>query len=187
MCDVASALMAASSAVSFAGQVSATNAYNAQASVAHRDAEIAATNKYNDLQRKYTYDTKGVNQEGYKAALKGRSEVASGIASAGAAGIAPGSLTLDALINAANQTTAENENRIQAKRDDMQDALRGNMESVRAEAQQRINSTPYKEGPNPLGLAINLASAGANAAVNAKLIDKDTFGSFNIPKLWPTQ
>jgi hypothetical protein len=175
--------MAASSAVQYAGQVSATNAYNAQAAAAHRDAMIAATNKYTDLERKYNYDTKSNNQEGYKAALKGREEMAAGIASSGSAGIAGGSITLDNLIATSRQTAAENEARVQGKRDDMKDSLIGNMTSVQAEAQQRINSMPFKEGPNPLGLAIGLASAGVGGASSAGLISPSIAGTFNTP-LW---
>lgn len=184
MCTIAAGLMAASAAVQYAGQVSATNAYNAQAATAHRDAQIAATNKYKDLDTKYTYDIKSTNKEGYKAAMKGRAEEASGIASAGAAGIAPGSLTLDALINATRQTAAENEATIQAKREDLAYTLSGNKAGVQAEASQRINSMPYKASPNPLGLAINMAGAAGQGAVDAKWIDKDTFGT--MPKLWAT-
>lgn len=179
MCTIAAALMAASSAVQFAGQVQATNAYNAQAAAAHRDAGIAASNKYGDLQRRYTYETKATNQEGYKAALRQRSEQGSLVASAGSAGIAGGSLTLDNLIAASRQVGAENEARVQAKRDDSQEALIGQFDSVRAEAQQRINSMPFKAGPNPLGLAINLASAAAGGAQTAGYISP-SLGGFSM-------
>lgn len=186
MCDPASALMAASSVASFAGQQSATDSYNAQAAAAQRDAQIATANKYTDVQRKYQYDAKSLNQQGYTAAMKGRAEVASGIASAGASGIAGGSLTLDNLIAASRQTAAENEARIQNKRDDATDALIGNFKSIEAEGKQRINSTPFKEGPNPLGLAIGLATSGLNAGINAGAISKEAFGGFNIPRLFGT-
>ena len=166
MCDPVSAMMAAQSAVKFAGEASAANAYNANAAAAHRDAGIAASIKYGDLQRRYVYEAKGLNQEGYKNQLKGRSEAATLTASAGSAGIAGGSITLENLLAQSAQIKAENESRIQTKRDDSMEAFMAQGDSVKAEAQQRINSTPFKDGPNPLGLAINLASAGLNAAQN---------------------
>lgn len=160
MCTPMAAVMAASSVAQYAGQASATDAYNANAEAAHRDANIAAANKYTDLGRKYYFDNQSLNQEGYKAALKGRSEAGTLAASAGSSGIAGGSITLENIANAGKQAAAENEARIQNKRDDSFMAFKGTGESIRSEAQQRINATPFKEGPNPLGLAISLAGAG---------------------------
>ncbi len=171
MCTLMAAVSAAGAVVQYAGQQQATDAYNANAAAAHRDAKIAAANKYSDLQRKYYFDSKGTNQEGYKAALKARSEQGTLEASAGSSGIAGGSITLDYLEAQSRQVAAENEARVQAKRDDAQMALIGQNESVRAEAQQRINSMPFKEGPNPLGLAIGLASAGITGGVRGGFID----------------
>ncbi len=171
MCTPMAAVMAASSAVQFAGQQSATDAYNAQAAAAHRDAAIAAGNKYGDLQKKFFFDEKSLNQEGYKSALKARSEQGTLAASAGSSGIAGGSLTLDALVAQSQQQAAENESRIQTKRDDSTEAFRGQTKSVEAEAQQRINATPFKEGPNPLGLAIGMASAGVSGAAGVNGVD----------------
>lgn len=159
MCGPMAAVMAASAVAQYAGQQQATDAYNAQAATAHQDAAIAAANKYGDLGRKYVFDNMAINQEGYKAALKAKSEQGTLIASAGSSGIAGGSITLSNLVNQSRQIAAENESRVQAKRDDAEATLRGQNDSVRAEAQQRINATPFKQGPNPLGLAINLASS----------------------------
>ena len=160
MCDPVSAMMAAQSVVKFAGEKSATDAYNAQASAAHRDARLAATYKYKDSQNKYNFDAKATNQEGYKAALKARAELGSLQASAGASGIAAGSLTLENLEAMSRQVAAENEARVDLKRDDAKESLVGQMVGIETEAKQRINSMPFKEGPNPLGLAIGLAGAG---------------------------
>lgn len=176
MCTLMAAVSAASSVVQFAGQQQATNAYNAQAAAAHRDAQIAATNKYTDLQRKYNYDAKATNQEGYRAALKARSEQGTLTASAGSSGIAGGSVTLDNLEAMSRQVGAENEARIQNRRDDLQDSFSGQVRSVEAEAQQRINSMPFKEGPNPLGLAIGMASAGITGGTYAGFIPKNIAG-----------
>jgi hypothetical protein len=161
------AIAAASSAVQFMGQAQATNEYNAQAAAAHRDARIAAANKYGDLQRQFNYDAKSTNQEGYKAAMKARAEQGTLVASSGAAGVAGGSITLENLIAMSQQVGAENEARIQAKRDDNKEGFIAKGETVKAEAQQRINSMPFKEGPNPLGLAINFASAAVQGGQSA--------------------
>jgi hypothetical protein len=181
MCTLMAAIAAAGSAVQFMGQVQATNAHNAQAAAAHRDARIAAVNKYGDIQRRYNYDAKANNQEGYKAALKGRSEMATGIASAGSAGIAGGSITLDNLISMSRQMSAENEARVQTKRDDMRESFLGQGQSIQAEAQGRINSIPFKQGPNPLGLAINFASAGVSGMQGGGYISPQMGGANTTP------
>jgi hypothetical protein len=163
--------MAAGSAVQFAGQASATNAYNAQAMAGQRDAQIATGYKYRDLQTRRDFDNRSINQEGYKAALKGRDEVATATASAGASGIAAGSLTLDNLLAQSRQTAAQNEANVRAKRDDLTASLAGNLQSAEAEGRRQINSMPLKAGPSALGLAINLATAGAFGAQGGGLID----------------
>ena len=170
MCDPVSAMMAAQSAVKFAGEASATKAYNTNAAAAHRDAGIAASNKYGDIQRRFNYDAKATNQEGYRAALKARSEAATGISSAGSAGIAGGSITLANLEAMSRQMAAENESRVRTKREDLQESFIGQGQSIEAEARGRIASLPFKAGPSPLNLAINMASAGINAGMNADMI-----------------
>ena len=164
MCDPVSALMAAQSVVKFGQEKSATDAYNSQAAAAHRDAQMAAGYKYKDSQNKYNFDAKGTNQEGYKAALKARAELGSLQASAGASGIAAGSLTLDNLESMSRQVAAENEARVDLKRDDAKESLVGQLTGIESEAKQRINSMPFKAGPSPLGLAIGLAGAGLNGS-----------------------
>lgn len=184
MCTLMAGLTAASAVVQYAGQQQATDAYNAQAAAAHRDAGIAASNKYGDLQRKYNYDAKATNQEGYKAAMKARSEKGTLVASAGSAGINGGSATLENLIGMNNQIEAENENRVQAKREDAYMGFISSGKTIEAEAQQRINSMPFKEGPNPLGLAIGLASASLGGAQTAGYISPQ-LGGFNTPLFGP--
>jgi hypothetical protein len=178
------AVGAASAVVQFAGQQQATKEYNDQAAAAHRDAGIAASAKYGDLQRKYNYDAKATNQEGYKAALKARSELGTLKASAGAAGVAGGSATLENLIGMSNQVEAENEARVQAKREDSYMSFVSSGKTIEAEAAQRINSMPFKAGPNPLGLAIGLASASLGGAQTAGFISPQ-LGGFNTPLFGP--
>jgi hypothetical protein len=144
-------------------QQSAADAYNAQAAAAHRDAAIAYQNKVGDLQRKYVYDERAVQQKGYAATLKGRAALATGVASAGSAGIAPGSVTLEQLMNDERQVTAENESRINTQRDDLKDQFIGNTISAQYEAMGRQNAIPFKSGPNYTALALNAGSTGLNA------------------------
>ena len=140
-------------------QKQATDEYNANAMAAHRDARIAATNKYRDVQSKYIYDNKSVLQEGYKAALKGRESMATGVASSGAAGIDPHSATIEYLVAQNSQQMAQNESNLQTKRDDMFAQMMGQEDSIKAEAQQRINSMPLKSDPSPLGMILGIGKA----------------------------
>lgn len=184
MCTLMAGLTAASAIVSYAGQQQATDEYNASAAAGRRDAGIAASAKYGDLQRKYVYDAKSTNQEGYKAAMKARSERGTLVASSGAAGIRGGSVTLENLIGMNAQIGAENEARVQAKREDSYMAFTSQGKSIEAEAGQRINALRDKAGPNPLGLAIGLASAGVGGAQAAGYISPQ-LGGFNTPLFGP--
>lgn len=185
MCTLMAGLTAASAIVSYAGQQQATDEYNASAAAGRRDAGIAASAKYGDLQRKYNYDAKSANQEGYKAALKARSEKGTLVASAGSSGISGGSVTLENLIGMSNQIEAENEARVQAKRDDSRMAFVSSGKTIEAEAAQRINSMRDKSGPSPLGLAIGLASAGVQGAQVAGFISPKVGGFMNAPLFGP--
>ena len=60
----------------------------------------------------------------------------------------------------------------------MEESFRGRVKSVESEAQQRINSMPFMEGPNPLGLAINIAGAAAGGMNTS---NPGWASSFNFP------
>jgi hypothetical protein len=145
--------------VSTKQQKQATDDYNAQAAAAHRDALIAATNKYKDIDSKYIFDAKSLNQDGYKAALQARESLATGVASSGAMGFNPGSITIGNLVAQTQQQGAQNEANIQTKRDDARQQLVGQGESIEAEAAQRINSTPFKREPSPLGMVLGIGTS----------------------------
>lgn len=159
----------------YAAQKQATDDYNAQAAAAHRDAMIAATNKYKDVDTKYIYDNKSLNQQGYKAALQARDSIATGVASSGAAGINPGSITIANLVSQTQQQAAQNEDNIQTKRDDSFAQLLGQGETIKAEAQQRINAVPFKREPSPLGMILGIAGAGVKG-----MSDNGMMSGFNF-------
>jgi hypothetical protein len=163
MCELMAAMTVASTALSAAGAVaqhqgqqSATDAYNASAAQNANFASVAATRKYNDENTRTYYDMLSINKEGYKAALRGREASATARASSGSAGVA--GLSVDNIYAAVKQQAAENETNVQLKREDRLAAADARMDSYEAEAQGRINSMPYKAGPDPLALGINLAS-----------------------------
>lgn len=161
MCTVPAAIMAASSVVSFVGQSQQTKAYNDAAAANANNASVAASQKYNDEQRKFVYDSKVNQKEGYEAAMKGRSAYASVVAQSGASGFDAGSISIGSILAAERQKTAENLSRVDLKQDDLTNSFTSRTRSIEAEAQGRINSMPYKAGPNPIGLALNIASAAA--------------------------
>lgn len=159
MCTIAAAFGALSSVASFAGESQAAAEYNNAARQNAVNASLAAQNKYEDAQRKYIYDSKATQKEGYQATLKGRSSVAVGRASAGSAGIDASSISLANLIAAEEQTAAENISRTRLKQEDLTDSFKSEVRSYEAEAKNRIASMPFKSGPNPLGLAIGIAGS----------------------------
>ena len=163
MCELMAAMTVASTALSMAGSVAqysgqqaATNAYNASAAQNAMSASVAATRKYNDEEARTYYDMLSINKEGYKNAMRGREALGMARASAGSSGV--GGISVDNIFAAVKQQAAENEGNIQLKREDRMLARDSRMDTYEAEAQGRINSMPYKAGPDPLALGINLAS-----------------------------
>lgn len=157
------AIQAAGAAANFAAQQQATDAYNQQAMVNARDASLAATRKYEDEGRRLGYDARRTQQEGYRATMKGREAIGTAVASAGSSGFDISSLSVGAILANEEQKLAQNLDSVRTEFDDMKDAYRGRVRGYEAEAQGRINSMPMKAGPNPLGLAINIAGAGLGA------------------------
>jgi hypothetical protein len=153
-------LSAASQVAGFSAQQQQTDAYNAAARQNAINAGVAASNKYADEGRSYVYDSKKNMQEGMKAVFSGRKARGTAIASAGSAGIDGSSISLGDIVSDINNETALNLDNVAAKQDDMKHALVSNLKSYEAEARGRINSMPYKEGPSPFALGLNIASAG---------------------------
>lgn len=162
MCTVAAipaALSAAGSVVSFAGKQQAVDDYNANAAVAHRDASLAAQYKYEQEAQRNRYDAKDILIKGFEAVLKGREARATAIASAGASGFDTSSITISSLIDQEANKSARNEAVIKDQLDDLAESYVSRTKGYQMEAQGRINTTPFKSGPNPLELAIDLAGS----------------------------
>lgn len=157
---MSTALSIGSSAAGFIGQQQAADASNAAAYANARSASQAAQRKYEDEQRKYVYDSRARQQEGYEAVMRGRQSYATGVASSGSAGIDASSVSFASLLAAERQKTAENVARSRTKQDDLTASFESRMDTIEAEAQARINSKPMTAGPSPLALGINIASSG---------------------------
>lgn len=177
MCTIAAALGAASSVASYAGQAQQAAAANTAALANAQSASISAGYKYADLGQKYIYDSKGLQREANKAVMQGRAAIASGVSSAGDAGVS--GLSLNSLIADTRREAAENAWAAKEKRDDMRTALILNDKSVEAEAQGRINSMPMQSGPSPLGLAIGIGSSIAQGG------QKSGWWDAGFPKILP--
>lgn len=169
MCDpvsLAAASFAVSSAgavVGYEGQVDATNAANAQAAAAHRNAGLAATRQYEDAQRKYEYDARGEQQKGFEATMAGRNAVSQGVAAAGASGIDAGSISVTDILNEQRRQTAQNLQNVRSRQSDMSQAFISEGKAIEAQAQGRIDSTPFQSGPSKLALMIDVGKAGMSA------------------------
>jgi hypothetical protein len=168
MCDLITAVAVASQAVGFAGQVSEANAENARSMAANRDAGLAAGWKYSDEGKRYAYDAKNLQQEGYDLTIKARENMGAGIASAGSSGV--GGLTLGALVSDSKQKAAENLSRIATKKDDARDSYIANTKSIEAQNKSVINSNPMNPGPSLLNLAIGVAEPIAESDWAAKTL-----------------
>jgi hypothetical protein len=164
MCDLMTAVGLASSVAGFAAESQATASYNANAKAMHRDASIAAGWKYLDESQRFAYDAKQAQQEGYDLAIQSRENIGSGISSAAASGVQ--GLSLGSLVSNNLQKTAENNARLDAKREDSVLAFNSNVKSYEAEARSAINSMPFRSGPSVLGLGIDLASTMVGSRSN---------------------
>lgn len=167
MCDpltiAGAGLAAAGQVASFVGENQAAGAHNQMAAQAHMNAGLAATGQYEDSQRKYNYEARSTQQQGYDAAMAGRKAVGSVAAQAGASGIDVSSLSISDIINEQRRVTAQNLSNVKAKQADMKAGVMGDMEAAHLQAQGRINSTPFKSGPSAVGLAIGLAGTAVSA------------------------
>jgi hypothetical protein len=155
---LSTALSIGGSVLGYAQQSQAADAKNAYAMANAQSASMAAQRKYEDEQRKFIYDSKVNQKEAYDATLRGRSAVASGVASAGAAGFDASSISVAGLLAAERQKTAENLSRSSLKQEDLLFNYDARVDSYEAEAQGRINSVPMTTGPSPLALALSIGN-----------------------------
>jgi len=166
MCTVTAAMMAVTSIAGGMQQMAATQAYNANAAAAHQQERIAATENYKRLQQKADFDNRSINQQGYQQALKGRAARASLQAAAGSSGLAAGSRTLDELEMASYQVSAENQNVIQNKRDDLLSATQYASADAYSRASSNILKLPFKDEMGPLvNMGLGIANAGVKGGV----------------------
>lgn len=156
MCSIA----AASAVAGFVGQAQQANAANAQAAQNAALAREAASLKYNTAQRNYSFNAKALNREGFDAELKARDAKAKGLASSGDSGIA--GISLANLIAEVDQRNADNLGRLTDKKDNLLQTYKTTTVGIEQEARGRIAAMPMTEGPNPLGLAINLAGVAVD-------------------------
>jgi hypothetical protein len=159
-------LQAIGQVAGFAGQSQATDEYNKTAAQNAVNASVAASHQYEDEGRKMVYNSKQIMQEGYKTTMESRRAKGTAIASAGSSGIDASSLSVESILASIDQDQALSEANTKTKMDDLDDQYKSNTTSEEAQAQGRINSMPFKKGPSPLGLAINIASGALDATTS---------------------
>lgn len=162
MCSVMAAIQGISAVASFAQQAQATNQYNQQTAEAHRDASLAGQRKYEGEQRNFLASTKEALDKGYEATMRSRESIAAARASSTFGGV-----TMKNILSAERQKAAFNANKVSNYISDSREAYKSNVKGYEAEAQGRINATPFKAAPSPLNLMIDLATIGV------KTINKD--------------
>lgn len=172
ICDPVTAigfgLSAAGQVAGFAGEQQATNEYNRAAARNRMNALLAANRQYEDIDRSFIYDTTKDRMEAFDTVMDARRGAATVRASGGSAGFDASSLTLGDLLSEYDREAGETDARFALKLDDRKMARSSKVESVRAEAEGRINSMPYKSGPSPLALGLGIANAGLSAVKGTK-------------------
>jgi hypothetical protein len=131
-------------------------------------ALMAANNQYADIDRSYIYDTTKDRMEAYDTVMDARRAAGSVRASGGSAGFDAGSATLTDILSEYDREAGETDARFGLKLDDRTSARKSNVESVRAEAEGRINSMPFKKGPNPLALGLGIANSALGSVKGTK-------------------
>lgn len=158
MTAISVGLSAASSAAGFAGQQSQTNSYNAAAKQNAINASVAATHQYEDEGRRLISDAKQTNNEGYQAIMKARQAKGTVMASAGTSGMDAGSLSVDSILAGISSDEANSGYAVASRHDDGEANYRSAGRGIEAQAQGRINSMPFKDGPSPLGMALSIGT-----------------------------
>ncbi|MCW2286633.1 hypothetical protein M2323_004519 [Rhodoblastus acidophilus] len=161
------AIQAAGTLTNFATQAAANSAYNTAARKNALDASVAAAQAYGDEGKKYTYNMRELQQQGYKAVMQGRQAQGTAIASAGAAGFDGSSISVGSILAAEAQKTAMNLDNIKTKQEDQRNSYESTVSSIEAQAKGRANSMTPKAAPSALALGINLAGEGLEAAKSA--------------------
>lgn len=128
------------------GSIAQAQAQNAAAAANAQAASLAAQRKYDDLQRKYVYNARDTQQQGYKAAMDARDSAATAVASAGSSGV--GGISVSNIFAAINQIGAENEARVRTKQDDLETSYKSEVDTAEAEARGRIASVQPASGLN---------------------------------------
>lgn len=156
-------MSAASSVVGFMGEQEKAKRHNEMVLQNAQNASLAASDKYTDEQKKYIYDSRQIQQEGYGAALKGRAAGATALASAGASGFDASSISVGALLAGEAQKTAQSLDNIKTKQDDLEASFQSRVKTAEAEAKARTNSMQMQAGPSPLALGLNIVNSGLGA------------------------
>lgn len=143
----------------YANQVHQTEVYNAQAKQNAINASLAAQSQYQDNQKKFIYDSKELQQQGYQAEMKAKQAKGVAMASAGSSGIDASSLSVHDIIADLDQKNAVNLSNLSTKQDDKRDAYLSDNKTAYYQAQNRINSMPYKETPSPLGMILGIGQS----------------------------
>lgn len=161
MCELTAILGIASSVAGFAsesqkaGEENATRSRNRVSAIEDYNAQI--TNENHNL----TQAQKTTNSEGFDAVLAARD--AAGKATAEAASQGAAGISVDAVMNAIAGEAGRNEIRIDDKREANVFDFKNNLTSASTQAKSRTNANQPISGPSPLGLMINIATAGAGA------------------------
>ncbi|NPU64597.1 hypothetical protein HL667_06270 [Bradyrhizobium sp. 83012] len=153
-----------SAIVGYAAQKQAADEQNAYYARNARAAQIAAVNQYANEQNQIIQKRNAASQqvdETHRAALQARSTARVAAGEAGVTG-----LSVDALINDYYGREGRRVDSIDQNYEMDRDYMRANMESTRAQAEQRINSVKQAAEPSFADAAIRIVTGITSGAVN---------------------
>jgi hypothetical protein len=166
MAAIGFGLQAIGQVAGYGQSVADTKAYNSQAKQNAVNASVAASHNYELEGRRYSYDIRQMQQEGFQQAMKARQATGTAIASAGSSGLEGSGHTVNAILSDIDQQEAINEANTATKMEDRREGYTSAVQHYEAEAQGRINSMPLKSTPSPLGAILGIATAGLDATAS---------------------
>jgi hypothetical protein len=161
----------ASAGANFAMQDQAAANANTQANLAHRNASLAAQRQYESGQANMIAETRDAQQKGYESALRGRESVSSAKASSSFTGV-----TMDNILDAEHQKAAFNANKASNYISDVREKYIRTAEDSEAQAQGRIDATPFKDSASVLNLGLDIGKTVIGTASSNPEGMKKLFG-----------
>ena len=165
MCDpsalIGLALGVAQTVTGYAGEQQAAAQHNAMVRQNQEAAQANLRQEYTAVQTRQLQEEDAAAVEKQSVSREARGARATAMVAAGESGVS--GLSVDALLADIYGKEAEYKDRVTQNTGFTTQNLTAEMQGLRAKAQDRINSIPTRNGPNPLAAALKIGSSALGA------------------------